>query len=62
MADGKVIDFTLEAAETIGARKGLSFDTRDTLYVGLEIPTAFIRDTMSTTEWFDSLVDEYFGM
>jgi hypothetical protein len=62
MPDGGVIDFTLEAAERIGTRKGLSFDTRDALYVGMEIPTAFIRDAMAISEWFDSLVDEYFGM
>jgi hypothetical protein len=62
MPDGNVVDFTFEAAEQLGSRKGLSFSTRDTLYVGLEIPTDFIRNTLLTNEWFDSLVDEYFGI
>lgn len=60
MPDGQVVDFTLEAAERIGKREALSCDTHATLYVGLEVPTAFIRETMLTREWFESLVEEYF--
>jgi hypothetical protein len=59
MPDGNVVDFTFETMERIGNQKGLSCDTRNTLYVGMEIPTAFIRDTLSTKEWIDSLADEY---
>jgi hypothetical protein len=60
MADGNVVDFTFEAAELIGKQQGLPCDTRDTLYVGLEVPTEFIREAMLTREWFDSLADEYY--
>jgi hypothetical protein len=61
MPDGNVVDFTFEATERIAKQKGLSCDTRDTLYVGLELPTEFIRETMLTREWFVSLADEYFA-
>jgi hypothetical protein len=60
MADGNVVDFTLEAAELIGKQERLPCDTRDTLYVGLEVPTEFIRAAMLRREWFDSLAEEYF--
>ena len=43
-------------------REMLICDTRNTLYMGIEIPTEFIRATMPTREWYDSLVDEYFGL
>jgi hypothetical protein len=61
MPDGKVVDFTFEAVERIARRKGLRYDAADTLYVGLEVPTEFIRETMLTSEWFDSLAESYFA-
>jgi len=62
MPDGNVVDFTLEAAELIASSEGLPCDTRDALYVGVEIPNAFILETMADREWIDSLADEYFRL
>jgi hypothetical protein len=59
MADGTVVDFTLETAELMGKQELLPFETRDTLYVGLEVPTEFIREAMLTRKWFDSLAEEF---
>jgi hypothetical protein len=62
MTDGKVVDFTLEAAEQIGKRNGLPCDTRDALYVGLDIPTEFIRERVLTSDTFGALADDYFAV
>lgn len=62
MPDGGVVDFTFEAAERIAKRQGLPCDTRDALYAGVEILTGFIRETMPTREWFESLAEEYFSL
>jgi hypothetical protein len=62
MPDGKVVDFTFEAAERMAKRQGLACDTRDTVYAGVEIPTTFIRQTMLTRVQFEGLADEYFGV
>jgi hypothetical protein len=59
MPDGNVVDFTFEAMEEAATCGGVSCDTRDTLYVGLEIPTAFVRDTMIVRDWFDDLAEDY---
>jgi hypothetical protein len=61
MPDGEVVDFTFEAAERIAKRDKLPCDTSDTLYVGVEVPTEFIRETMSKREWFESLAEEFFA-
>ncbi len=61
MPDGKVVDFTFEAAERIAKRQGLPCNTRNALYAGVEVPTVFIRETMRTSEWFDALAEEYFS-
>ena len=62
MPDGKMVDFTFEAVERIAKAQGLPCNTRDTLYAGVEIPTKFIRETMLTREWFESLAEEYFSL
>lgn len=59
MPDGNVVDFTFEAAERIAMKKQLPCDTRDTLYVGLEIPTEFLVEAVLRREWFESIADEY---
>ena len=62
MPDGKVIDFAFDAVERVATRKGVTCDASDTLYVGLEVPTAYIRETVALTEWFDALAEEYFAI
>jgi hypothetical protein len=59
MPDGKVVDFTLEAMERVANQEGVPCDTRKALYVGLGVPTAFIRETVAATGWHDSLAEEY---
>ena len=61
MPDGGVIDFTFEAADRIVRRKGHHYDAADTLYVGLEVPTEFIRETMLTGKWIDSVAETYYA-
>jgi hypothetical protein len=61
MPDGKVIDFTLEAMERIARQKKIPCDTRRALYLGLEIPTDYIWETMVFNERYDSLAEEYFA-
>jgi hypothetical protein len=61
MPDGKVVDFTLEAMERVAKRHEVPCDTRKALYVGLGVPTAFIRETVNATDWHDSLAEEYFA-
>jgi len=59
--DGKVIDFTLEAMERKAKREKLTRDTSGALYLGLEIPTDFVRKVMLREQACIALAEEYFG-
>jgi hypothetical protein len=61
MQDGRVVDFTLEALEVVAAEKGITVDTRGALYVGVEIPKAFIVETMSAPGWYDSIAELFYA-
>lgn len=50
MPDGAVVDFTMEAAEQVLKRENIDRDTRDTLYVGMEIPTLLIARMVIKTK------------
>jgi len=58
MQDGRVVDFTLEVAEVIVAKMGHAVDLREALYVGVEVPRAFLVELGKTdcyepiAEWF----------
>ena len=60
MPDGRVVDFTLEALEVIVAEEDVVVDTTGALYVGLEIPKAFIVETLNATDWYDSIAELFY--
>ena len=61
MPDGKVVDFTFEQLERRVKREKLSLATTTSLYLGLEVSTQFIRQTMPERKFVESLAEEYFG-
>lgn len=58
MPDGKVVDFTLEAMEPKAKRQGLDGDARETIYLGLEVPGEFFRESQDNGE-FDAVALAY---
>ena len=61
MEDGRVVDFTLEAAEIIAAEKGITADMKTAVYVGLEVPRAYIVETVAKTEWHGPIAEEFYA-
>jgi hypothetical protein len=61
MPDGRVVDFTLEALEIVVAEKGITVDSREAVYVGLEVPKAFIVERLNATDWYDSIVELFYA-
>lgn len=61
MEDGQVVDLTLEVAEVIVAEKGITSDLRAAVYVGLEVPMAFIVETIAKTEWYGPIAEEFYA-
>ena len=61
MPDNRVVDFTLEALEVVAAEKQIAVDTAEALYLGLEIPKAFIVEQLNATGWYDSIADPFYG-
>lgn len=61
MLDGKVIDFTAEAADRACKREGIPRPPLDDMdYFGVHIPTAFIIESIAKTEAWSPLLGEYF--
>ena|GEM_PF-5243583 len=61
MQDGRVVDFTLEAAEVILAQKRHRLDLRTPLYVGVEIPRTFIMERWDATGWYDLIAELFYA-
>ena len=61
MQDGRVVDFTLEALEVVVAKKKYAVDTTGALYLGLEIPKAFIAERLNTTGWYDFVAEFFYA-
>jgi len=61
MQDGRVVDFTLEAAEVVVAEKGHTVDLRGAVYVGLEVPRAFIVENLDETGWCGPIAELFYA-
>lgn len=61
MQDGRVVDFTMEAAEAVMAKLRHAVDLRGALYVGLEVPKEFIVERLNATDWYDSIAELFYA-
>ena len=61
MQDGRVVDFTLEAVEVVIAEKGHCLDSRGALYVGLEVPRAFVVERLADTGWYEPIAELFYA-
>jgi hypothetical protein len=60
MQDGRVVDFTLEAAEVIIAEKGYAVDFRGAVYVGVEVPRAFLVE-LGKTDCYEPIAESFYA-
>jgi hypothetical protein len=61
MQDGRVVDFTLEAVEVVAAANGHTVDLRGALYVGVEVPSAFLLKRLGETDWYEPVAEFFYA-
>lgn len=60
MVDGEVVDFTFEALEREAKRRKIAHDTRDALYVGLEVPLDIVTISILKNHAYGPVAEEFF--
>lgn len=59
---GQVIDFTFEAMERSARRQKILIETRTTLYLGVEVPTHFVRQRMAEEGASEAVAEKFYRL